>query len=157
LHAKLAQSIGICKDNIFVLEDGDILELDPQAAKVTGKVTSGNVYVDGLSVGDIGAVVLRDRRMLSKDGIVMVIIAVNRQTGKLVGRPDIVSRGFVDTKESKDMIEQSRDVVVRVLSHGGVRSADWGFVSTKVRDTLHKYYYEQTRRRPMILPFMVQV
>ena len=87
----------------------------------------------------------------------MVIIAVNRQTGKLVGRPDIVSRGFVDTMESKEMIEKSRDVVARVLSHGGVHSADWGFVSTKVRDTLHKFYYEQTRRRPMILPFMVQV
>jgi len=156
-HAKLARSVGIPKDSIFVLEDGDILEINPQAGKITGKVTSSNVYVDGLSVGDIGSVVLRDRRMLSKDGIVMVIIAINRQTGKLVGRPDIVSRGFVDTRESKDMLDESRDLVARVLDHGGARPADWGFTNTKVRDILNKFYYEQTRRHPMVLPFMVRV
>jgi len=157
LHAKLAESVGILKDNIFVLEDGDILELTPWAGKVTGKVSSGNVYVDGLSVGDIGSVVLRDRKMLSRDGIVMVIIAINRQTGKLVGLPDIVSRGFVDTNESKDMIEESRNLVARTLDHGRDRPADWGFISTKVRDVLHRFYYDQTKRRPMILPFMVKV
>jgi len=157
LHAKLATAIGIPKENIFVLEDGDVLEISPQAGKITGKITSGNVYVDGLSVGDIGGVVLRDRRMLSRDGIVMVIIAVNRQTGKLVGRPDIVSRGFVDTRESRDMIEESRDLVARALGHSGDRPAEWSFVYTKVRDILHKFYYEQTKRRPMILPFMVKV
>ncbi|MBA7649406.1 Ribonuclease J1 [subsurface metagenome] len=157
LHAKLAQSVGIPKDNIFVLEDGDVIELTPEVAKVTGKVASGNVYVDGLSVGDIGSVVLRNRRMLSRDGMVVVIIAVNRQTGKLVGRPDIISRGFVDTREAKDMIEESRNLVARVLDHGGSRPADWGFINTKVRDTLNKFYYKQTRRRPMVLPFMVKV
>jgi ribonuclease J len=157
LHARLAESVGIPKNNIFVLEDGDILELSPQAGKKAGRVTSSNVYVDGLSVGDIGSVVLRDRKMLSRDGIVMVIIAVNRQTGKLEGRPDIVSRGFVDTGESKDMLDESRDLVARVLDHGGSRPADWSFVNTKVRDTLNKFYYEQTRRRPMVLPFMVKV
>ncbi|MFC1864995.1 ribonuclease J [Chloroflexota bacterium] len=157
LHAKLAQSIGIPKDNIFVLEDGDILEVTPQTGKITGKVTLSNVYVDGLSVGDIGNVVLRDRKMLSKDGIVMVIIAINRQTGKVEGRPDIVSRGFVDTRESKDMLDESRDLVARVLDHGGVRPADWSFINTKVRETLNKFYYEQTRRHPMVLPFMVKV
>jgi ribonuclease J len=157
LHSKLAQSIGIPKDNIFVLEDGDVLEVSPQAGKITGKIASGNVYVDGLSVGDIGSIVLRDRRMLSRDGIVMVIIALNRQTGKLVGRPDIVSRGFVNTRDSKEMIEESRDLVVRILDHGGPRSADWGFINTKVKETLNKFYHEQTKRHPMILPFMVKV
>ena len=157
LHANLAQSVGIPKENTFVLEDGDILELGPKAGKIIGKVTASNVYVDGLSVGDIGSVVLRDRKMLSKDGIVMVIIALNRQTGKLVGRPDIVSRGFIDTRESRDMIEESRDVVARVLDHGGARPADWSYINAKVRDTLNKFYYEHTRRRPMVLPFMVKV
>ncbi len=157
IHAKLAESVGVSKENIFVLEDGDILELNPQIGKISGKVSAGNVYVDGLSVGDIGSVVLRNRRMLSRDGIVVVIIAVNRQTGKLVGRPDIVSRGFVDTRESKDMIDESRDLVARVLDRGGVRPAEWGFVNTKVRDILNKFYYEQTKRRPMILPVMVKV
>ena len=157
LHAKLAQSVGIPKDSTFLLEDGDILNISPQAGKITGKVSSSNVYVDGLSVGDIGSVVLRDRRMLSKDGIVMVIIAVNRQTGKIVGRPDIISRGFVDTRESKDMLDESCDLVARVIDHGGDRPSDWGFINTKVRDTLNKFYYQQTRRRPMVLPFMVKV
>jgi ribonuclease J len=157
LHAKLAQSVGIPRENIFLLEDGDVLELSPSAGKVTGKVSSGNVYVDGLSVGDIGSIVLRNRRMLSRDGIVVVIIAINRQTGKLVGRPDIVSRGFVDTRESKDMIDESRDLVAKALDHSGARPADWGFINTKVRDILNKFYYEQTKRRPMILPVMVKV
>jgi ribonuclease J len=157
LHAKLAQSVGIPKENTFLLEDGDVLELSPQGGKKTGKVSSGNVYVDGLSVGDIGSVVLRDRRMLSRDGVVMVIITVNRQTGKLVGRPDIVSRGFVEPGETKDMIEESRNLVARALDHSGARPADWGFIYAKVRDILHKFYYEQTKRRPMILPVMVKV
>jgi ribonuclease J len=157
LHAKLAQSVGIPKDNTFVLEDGDILELGYQSARKTGKVSSGNVYVDGLSVGDIGGVVLRNRRMLSKDGIVVAIIAVNRQTGKLVGRPDIVTRGFVDTREFKDMIEESRDLLARTIDHSGARAAEWSFVNVKVRDVLDKFYYERTKLRPMILPFMVKV
>jgi len=156
-HARLAQSIGIPKESIFVLEDGDILELDSKAAKVAGRVTSSNVYVDGLSVGDIGSVVLRDRQMLSRDGMVVVIIAINKQTGKLVGRPDIVSRGFVDTRDAREMLNESRDLVARVLNHSGDRPTEWSFVNAKVRDTLHKFYYEQTKRRPMILPFMVKV
>jgi len=157
LHAKLAESVGIPKDNTFVLEDGDILELTAQSARKAGKVSSGNVYVDGLSVGDIGGVVLRNRRMLSKDGIVVAIIAVNRQTGKLVGRPDIVTRGFVDTREFKEMIDESRDLLAKVLDHSSPRATEWSFVNAKVRDTLDKFYYERTRLRPMILPFMVKV
>ncbi len=157
LHAKLAESIGISKERIFVMEDGDILEITPEGAKVTGKVNTGNVYVDGLSVGDVGGVVLRDRKMLSRDGILMVIIAVDRQTGKLVGRPDIVQKGFIDSTQYKDLIEESRDVVAQALAHSGDRLAEWSFVSTRVRDVLNRYYYEQTKRRPMIFPFMVKV
>jgi ribonuclease J len=157
LHARLAQSVGIPEENIFVLEDGDILEVNRQSGKISGKITSGNVYVDGLSVGDIGSVVLRNRRMLSRDGIVVVIIAVNKQTGKLMSRPDIVSRGFVDTREAKDMLEESRNLVARTLDHSGTRPAEWSLVNTKVKDVLNRFYYEQTKRRPMILPFMVQV
>ena len=157
LHARLARSVGIPRENTFVLEDGDILELSSHSAKITGKIGSGNVYVDGLSVGDIGGVVLRNRRMLSKDGIVVAIIAVHRQTGRLVGRPDIVTRGFVDTRKFKGMIEESRDLLARTLDHSGDRAAEWSFINAKVRDTLDKFYYEKTKRRPMILPFMVKV
>jgi len=157
MHAKLAESVGIPRENIFLIEDGDVLKVCPETARVVDKISSSNVYVDGLSVGDIGTVVLRDRRMLSRDGMVVVIIAINRQTGKLVGRPDIVSRGFVDTREAKDMLDQSRDLVARVLDRGSDHQAQWSFVNVKVRDTLNKFYYEQTKRRPMILPFMVKV
>jgi ribonuclease J len=157
LHARLAESVGIPAENIFVLEDGDVLELNANAAKINGKVGSGHVYVDGLSVGDIGGVVLRTRRMLSRDGIVVVIIAVNRQTGKLVGRPDIVTRGFIDTREFKDMMDESRELLARTLDHSGGRVAEWSFINTKVKDTLDKFYYQRTKRRPMILPFMVKV
>jgi ribonuclease J len=158
-HGKLAESVGIVKENIFLLEDGDILELTQQSGKVTGKVNYSNVYVDGLSVGDIGSVVLRDRTMLSKDGIVMVVIAINQQTGKLVSRPDIISRGFVDSNEpvAGAMIEESRDLVAKALDHAGTRTTDWSFTNSKIRDTLNKFYYDQTRRRPMVLPFMVKV
>ena len=157
LHGRLAQSVGMPKGNIFVLEDGDILELGPQSAKKDGKVGSGNVYVDGLSVGDIDGVVLRNRRMLSKDGIVVAIIAVNRQTGKLVGRPDIVTRGFVNTREFKEMIDESRDLLARAFDHSSARAAEWSYINAKVKDTLDKFYYEKTKLRPMILPFMVRV
>lgn len=157
LHARLAESLGMPRGNIFVLEDGDVLEVGVQMAKIYGKVSSGNVYVDGLSVGDVGGIVLRDRRMLSKDGIVVAIIAVNRQTGKLVGRPDIVTRGFVDAQEFREMIDESRDLLARTLDHSGMRTAEWSFINNKVRDVLDRFYYERTKRRPMILPFMVKV
>jgi ribonuclease J len=157
LHARLAESVGIPSDRIFVLEDGDILELSENYARINGKVNSGHVYVDGLSVGDIGGVVLRTRRMLSRDGIVFVIIAVNRQTGQLVGRPDIVSRGFIDDREYGGMIEESRDLIAKTLGHGGGRIPEWNYINNKVRDTLDKFFYDRTKRRPMILPFMVKV
>jgi ribonuclease J len=157
LHARLAASVGMPASNIFVLEDGDVLELSNNSARVNGKVGTGHVYVDGLSVGDIGGVVLRTRRMLSRDGIVVVIIAVNRQTGKLVGRPDIVTRGFIDPKEFGGMMEESRELLARTLDHTGGRVAEWSSVNNKVRDTLEKFYYDRTKRRPMILPFMVKV
>jgi ribonuclease J len=157
LHARLAESVGIPPENIFVMEDGEVLELNPNAARINGKVASGHVYVDGLSVGDIGGVVLRTRRMLSRDGIVVVIIAVNQQTGKLVGRPDIVTRGFIDTREFKDMMDESRELLARMLDHSGGRVSEWSFLNTKVKDTLEKFFYDRTKRRPMILPFMVKV
>ncbi len=156
-HARIAQSTGLPKEQIFVIEDGDVLEVGAKTARVVDRIAASNVYVDGLSVGDIGSVVLRDRQMLSRDGIVVVIITVNRQTGKLVGRPDIVSRGFVDTREGNQMLDSSRDLVARVLDRGAKPPAQWDFVNAKVRDTLNKFYFDETKRRPMILPFMVKV
>jgi ribonuclease J len=156
-HAKLAESVGIPEERIFTLEDGDILELTTLGGKKTGKVESGNVYVDGLSVGDVGGIVLRNRRMLSRDGIVVIVIAVRKQNDKLVGRPDIVTRGFVDSNEYKDMLETSKDIVTKIMNHEGEFAAEIGFPDSRIRAELNKYYFDQTKRRPMILPVMVKV
>jgi len=157
LHAGLARSLGMPDNNIFVLEDGDVLELTEKSGKVAEKVSAGPVYVNGLSVGDIGSVILRDRKLLAQDGIVIAIVAMDKRDGSLVGRPDIVSRGFVDEKESPELLEQSRDLLAQALSRGGPHVAEWAYVSGKVKDTLSRFFYEQTKRRPMILPVLVEV
>ncbi len=157
LHAQLAQSLGIPQSNTFVIEDGDILDLTPEGGRVVGRVSSGNVYVDGLGVGDIGSVVLRDRRLLSRDGIVVVIMAIDKRRGKIVGRPDIVSRGFIETGETEDLLEQIRDLVVKTLDHGSDHPIEWSFINVKVKETLGRFLYQQTKRRPMILPMAVEV
>jgi ribonuclease J len=156
LHAKLAEAVGIPRANSFVMEDGEILELNPQSARIAGKINAGNVYVDGLSVGDVGNVVLNDRRLISRDGIAMVVIAISKDTGHLVGRPDIVSRGFVDVREARDMIEKSRDYLAQVLNHD-MQLNDSGLVTTTVKDSLGNFYYENTRRRPIIIPVLMKV
>jgi ribonuclease J len=156
LHAKLAETVGMSKSNTFVLEDGEVLELSPQSARINGKVSAGNVYVDGLSVGDVGNVVLHDRRMISRDGIAVIVIAINKDTGHLVGRPDVVSRGFVDTRESRELIEQSRDFLANSLNHEK-KLTEWSSVTGTVKDTLSSFFYEKTRRRPIIIPVLVKV
>ncbi len=157
LHAKLAKTMGIPESNIFVMETGDILELDRDKGKINGKVSSDNIYVDGLVMGDFASVILRDRKLLSRDGIVVVIIAIDKTRGKVIGRPDIVSRGFVDTKEAESILEQGRDLVSNALDHGSGRPLESSFINTKVKDTLSKFFYDQTRRRPMIITTTVEV
>jgi len=157
LHARLAKNLGMPETNIFVLENGNILELDREKGKVTGRLPAGNVYVDGLVMGDLASVILRDRKLLSRDGIVVVIIAIDKEAGKIVGRPDIVSRGFVDMKEGEAILEQGRDLVKATLDHSGGRPLEWNFINAKVKDTLSKFFYEQTRRHPMILTTAVEV
>ncbi|MDP2726243.1 MAG: ribonuclease J, partial [Dehalococcoidia bacterium] len=156
MHARLAQSLGIPEQNIFVLENGQILEVGPNSARVVNKISAGYVYVDGLGVGDIGQVVLRDRRLLANDGILVVIIAVDAKTCTVVTRPDIVSRGFVYMRESEELIEEARDLVAASLDHGS-RLAERGFINSKIKETLSRFIYERTKRRPMILPVVVEV
>lgn len=157
LHARIAESTGVPKEHIIVIEDGEVLEVGADTARVVDRVTAGHVYVDGLSVGAIGNVVLRDRQLLSRDGIVIVIITVDRQTGKLIGRPDIVSRGFVDSSEGNQILDSSRDLIAKVLDRSPRQPAQSDFINAKVHDTLNRFYFEHTKRRPMILPFMVKV
>jgi len=157
LHARLAKTMGMPETNVFVLENGNILELDREKGKIAGRLPTGNVYVDGLVMGDLASVILRDRKLLSRDGIVVVIIAIDKEAGKIVGRPDIVSRGFVDMKEGEAILEQGRDLVKATLDRGDGRPLEWSFINAKVKDTLSKFFYEQTRRRPMILTTAVEV
>ena len=157
LHAKLARALGMPESNVFVIENGSILELDRDKARVADRAPAGNVYVDGLVMGDLANVVLRDRKMLSRDGIVVVIVVIDKKRGKVLGRPDIVSRGFVDTTEGETLLEQGRDLVATTLDRSGGHPLEWSFINIKVKDTLGKFFYEQTRRRPMILTTIMEV
>jgi ribonuclease J len=157
LHAKLAQSVGMDASHIFVLEDGDVLELNAAGGKTGTKVASDNVYVDGMSVGDINGAILHNRRMLSRDGIVVVSIAINKHSGKLVGHPSIVSRGFVDISEAREMLSAGCDLVSDLLSRCDIHSVTSGFIDNEVKNALDKYFYDKTKRRPIILPVQMHV
>ncbi|MER3420397.1 MAG: ribonuclease J, partial [Chloroflexota bacterium] len=147
LHARLAQSMGMTPDQTWVLEDGDILEIHGTEARLAGKAPAANVYVDGLGVGDVSQVVLRDRRHLATDGMVVIIFTVERQTGRLVGRPDIVSRGFVDIEESADLLERTRDMAAAALE-GADHILEWGVANQQVREVVARFLHERTHRRP---------
>jgi ribonuclease J len=157
IHAQLAKSIGMQEDNVFILENGDILELDNAKGKIVDRVPSENVYVDGLVMGDLANVILRDRKLLSRDGIVVVTVAIDRKVGKVIARPDIISRGFVDTKAGEEILEQGRDLVATALSHSGGYPLERSFINTKVKDTLAKFFHEKTKRRPMILTTTLEI
>jgi len=157
LHAKLAYSLGIPEDHIVVAEDGDIIEISNEAIKLTDHVVSGNVFVDGLSVGDVGQIVLRDRKALSQDGILMAILTVDKETGQPIGGPDIVSRGFVYMRDSEELLESAKNRVLESFIGLNGHSSDWSFIKDKIRHTLSDFLYEKTRRRPMVLPIVVEV
>jgi ribonuclease J len=164
LHARLAQSLGVPSQRIFVIEDGEVLELSAETAEVAEHVSAGYVFVDGLGVGDVGQVVLRDRQALAQDGILIVTITVDRHTGLPVAGPDIVSRGFVYVRENEELVDKARAQVQLALQSspavskdGEARQVDWQYVKNKIRDVLARFVYEQTRRRPMILPLVMEV
>jgi ribonuclease J len=157
LHARLAKTVGLSDNNIFIMENGDILELEPNKARIVSRLPSENVYVDGLVMGDLAGVILRDRKLLSRDGIVVVIVAIDKNNGTLIRRPDIVSRGFVDTKNGEQILEQGRDLVSSSLGHSGKHPIERSSINTKVKDTLGKFFYDQTKRRPMILTTTIEV
>jgi ribonuclease J len=157
LHARLAYSLGIPEEHIVVAEDGDIVEVTPDAIKPVDHTTSGNVFVDGLSVGDVGQIVLRDRKVLSQDGILMVVLTVDKETGQPLAGPDIVSRGFVYMRDAEELLESSRERVRESFIGLNGHASDWSFVKDKIRHTLSEFLYEKTHRRPMILPVVMEV
>ena len=157
-QAKIAQSLGIEKDNIFVLSSGDVLEMGEDGAGVTGRVPVGTILVDGLGVGDVGNVVLRDRQHLAEDGIMVVVMSLDRAGGQMVAGPDIVSRGFVYVKESDELIEEARQTVDEALQKCLDRGiTDWGRLKNTTKDILGDYVWKKTKRRPMILPIIMEV
>ena len=157
-QAKIAQTLGIEKENIFILSSGDVLEMGGNRAGVVGRVPVGSILVDGLSVGDVGNVVLRDRQHLAEDGIMVVVMSLDRVGGQLVAGPDIVSRGFVYVKESDELIEEARQIVDEALQKCLDRGiTDWGKLKNATKDALSDYVWKKTKRRPMILPIIMEV
>jgi len=157
-HAKIAESLGIPQSRIFVVENGQLVEISKKRAQVTGKVTAGKILVDGLGVGDVGNIVLRDRRQLSQDGIMIVVVTINKDTGEVVAGPDIVSRGFVYVRESERLIENAKEKVNEALEICSKRNiSEWAVIKAQVREKLGKHLFEKTGRRPMILPIIVEV
>jgi ribonuclease J len=157
LHANLAQSMGVPRDNIFVLENGDVLELGQDSGKVVARTRVGVKYISGLITGELDDVVLHDRKLLSRDGVVVVTIAVDAERGKLAGRPYIITRGFVDGGEEQTLIEQGQDVVLAALNHDIRRLSEPGFVDARMKDSLSRFFYERIHRRPVIIPVVVRV
>lgn len=157
-HANLAKEVGIPEENIFIAENGRIIEFTKDGARFSGKVTAGKVLVDGLGVGDVGNIVLRDRKQLAQDGIMIVVVTIDKETTEVVAGPDIISRGFVYVRESEQLIEQAKDIVKQELKKcQEEKITEWSSIKTEVRDALGKFLFEQTRRRPMILPIIMEV
>jgi ribonuclease J len=157
LHAKLAYSLGIPEDHIVIAEDGDIVEVTPDSIKVADHTTCGNVFVDGLGVGDVGQIVLRDRQVLAQDGILMVVLTVDKETGHPIAGPDIVSRGFVYMRDAEELLESARERVLESFIGLNGHASDWSFVKDKIKHTLSEFLYDKTHRRPMILPVVMEV
>lgn len=157
-HARLAQDVGVEAQDIVIPEIGDRIAMTKKEIKKDGRVDSGVVMVDGLGVGDVGNVVLRDRRQLAEDGIFVAVLTVDPKNGRLVAGPEIVSRGFVYMKESESLIEQSREQIKRLMTERSLNSAnDWNALRNQMRDVLARFLYEKTKRRPIILPVLMHV
>ena len=157
-QAKIANDLGIDKDNIFILQSGDVLELSEEKAQITGKVPVGDILVDGLGVGDVGNIVLRDRQHLAEDGIMIVVLGLDGATDELVSGPDIVSRGFVYVRESDELMEEARIVVNEAIESCLNRGiSDWGKLKSSIKDSLGEYVWKKTKRRPMILPIIMEI
>ncbi len=157
-HAGLAKDLGMPKENIVIAENGNVIELTRNSLAITGKITSGKVLVDGLGVGDVGNIVLRDRRQLSQDGIMIVVVTMDKENCQVVSGPDIVSRGFVYVREAEDLMEEARDKVQVALDKCGDEGvSEWTAIKSTVRESLGRFLYEKTGRRPMILPIIMEI
>jgi ribonuclease J len=159
-HTDVAKEMGVPDKNIVLAENGDIINLNQRAFNIErGKVPSNYVMVDGLGIGDVGEVVLRDRQMLSRDGMFVVVVVVDKQTGKVKGSPDIISRGFVYLRESKDLLKETRRKVIDIINHiaisGGV--INWVYIKDEIRNKTGQFLFSKTQRRPIVIPVIIEV
>ncbi len=156
LHAKIAESMGI--KNTFVLQNGSVLELDRTSAKVTGTVQAGRILVDGLGVGDVGNIVLRDRKLLAQDGLIIVVATISKDGKEIVSGPDVVSRGFVYVRESEDLMQRIKEIArERIEACKKANISDWATIKTSIKNSIYKYIYEETNRTPMIIPVIMEI
>ncbi|WP_087973080.1 ribonuclease J1 [Oceanobacillus rekensis] len=157
-HIKLAESCGVEQENSFIMDNGDVLALSKDQANISGKIPSGSVYVDGSGIGDIGNIVLRDRRILSEEGLVIVVVSINMKEFKIASGPDIISRGFVYMRESEDLINEAQKLVSTHLNKVMDRkTTQWSEIKNEITDTIAPFLYEKTKRRPMVLPIIMEV
>ena len=156
-HAVLAESMGMDSRNIIIPEIGQVIEMNGSTLSLGEQVPTGGVLVDGLGVGDVGNVVLRDRKHLSQDGLIIVVMAIDRDECKLVSGPDIISRGFIYVRENEDIIESTREVVRSILAQNSLAGENWPELKNRIKDDLHRYIFEKIKRNPMILPIILDV
>ena len=157
-HGRLAVETGVAPENVFIIENGQAIEFFADgSARRAAPVTSGYVLVDGLSVGDVGEVVLRDRRALASDGMFIIVVTVDKQTGKVVARPEIVTRGFVHGNERDPLMEGAVEHIMAAVESPGDRTSEVGLLKSQIKDEVSRYLYEQTRRRPLVFPVVVEV
>jgi ribonuclease J len=156
-HRNLAKTVGTDDSKIFLLEKGEVVEFTKRKGKLANKVTSGHVLIDGLGVGDVGNIVLRDRRLLSKDGILVVVVTLNKRHNQILSGPDIISRGFVYVRESEELIKNAEKLVTETLNQSIEQNqTEWAQLKGQVRDQLSRFLYEKTKRRPMIMPIIME-
>ena len=157
-HAELAKKLGMPEDNVVIAEIGDVIELDRNSLDVTGVVPNGSVLIDGLGVGDVGAVVLRDRKHLAEDGLLIVVMGVDHDLGTVVSGPDIISRGFVYMREADELVDGAREAAARAIeAFGPIDASEWNHLKNDVRDSVQRYIYDAIKRNPMILPIIVEI
>ncbi|WP_438824493.1 ribonuclease J [Bacillus sp. JJ864] len=157
-HRLLAESVGVKKDNIFVMNNGDVVDIRNQVAYQSRRIPAGNVYVDGLGIGDVGNIILRDRKQLSEDGMLVIVVTLSKSEGKMISNPDIISRGFVYVRDSEDILKEINQLVTTTVNNiQRTNIINWNVLKKHIREALGRFLYEQTKRKPMILPIIIEI